>query len=263
MDDLQSYRREALAKGIPESVVEWWLGLARPQLVFHRMDAEQRASGVAVAGRFGGHPSVPADFEWTVKPFNHEFVASIDCAALPSDLPGLPLPAEGSLLFFGSKQEEYTDPMDARQGQVLYVPAGTPTSERLPPTDPEWEDHYSEPFPMYYTQHWAFPDSADAVITRNDGYSETYDQYDLESVSFADKGVFTLGGYVEPLQDEMCDILSSESHLGLTDWCLLAEWSAKLPPNGDIGCSYWPISQADLQACRFDRAGMCREISHS
>ncbi|MFD2421318.1 DUF1963 domain-containing protein [Amycolatopsis pigmentata] len=226
------------------------------------MDDKKLASGVATAGRFGGYPSVPADFEWTVKPFNHEFVASIDCAALPSDLPGLPLPAEGSLLFFGSKQEEYTDPMDARQGRVLYVPAGTPTEERPPPTDPDWEDHYSEPFPMYYTRHWAFPDSSDAVIMCNDEYYQTYDQYDLESVSFADEGDFALGGYCEPVQNEVSDVLTSTKHLGRTDWRLLAEWHAKLPPNEDLGLSYWAVPQADLEAGRFDRVGMCREIWH-
>lgn len=254
-DDLQSDRREALEEGIPERVVDWWLGLARPQLVFRRMGDEQRASGVGIVGQFGGRPSLPADFEWTGFP---EFVGSVDCAALPSDLPGFPLPADGSLLFFGAKDEDETSSSSLRPGQVLYVPAGTAMSERVPPGSAEEE----APLPLYYTRHWSFPHSADSVIIGNSEYSEIFDQYDLDSLSasFAGSGAFAVGGYTHPVNRDVCEALTSQEHLGLTDWRVLAEWQEELPPYRNLAYSYWLVSQKDLEAGRFDRVRMCREV---
>jgi hypothetical protein len=45
MDEIQSRRQAARERRIPESVIEWWLGLARPQLVFSRIEEPHHATG--------------------------------------------------------------------------------------------------------------------------------------------------------------------------------------------------------------------------
>jgi hypothetical protein len=56
MDEIQSRRQAARERCIPESVIEWWLGLARPQLVFSRIEEPHHATGARTADDHSLHP---------------------------------------------------------------------------------------------------------------------------------------------------------------------------------------------------------------
>lgn len=259
MDNLRDCRNAALEHGIPESVVEWWLGLARPQLAFRRVDED--SPGARVVGQFGGNPSLPAEFGWTGYP---DFRASFNCAALPQDLPNFPLPKDGTLLIFGSKEEPYTytDEESAQRGRVLHVPAGTATSERIVEKTPDDEDYtehqqyVTDPSPLTCTLYWSLPLNANL----DEENHAVYDQYDWDRLdSLAGelngygRGVILLGGYCVPIQDDVCLYYTESRHAGLDDWRLLAYWDSSFKPNGTDGCSYLSIAREDLAACRFDR----------
>jgi hypothetical protein len=250
----------ALDGGVPESVVEWWLGFARPQLVFGRMDESHRLSGVPVAGQYGGHPLLPADVEWDGFP---HFVASIDCAALPRDLPDFPLPHDGSLLFFADKDEpeDFTPQEWETRGRVLYVAAGTPTSERIPSTPPDWQEHFREPFPMFYTQHWSLPGVEDATVMFDPEADARFQEYNLDAyrTEFSLGGIISLGGHCLAIQDDPCCI-GEDEHLGSRDWRLLADWTATLS-RGVVGCQYWIMPREDMDEPRFDRLLMATQLS--
>ena len=100
-------------------------------------------------GRFGGLPELPVGMPWPAykEPLASAgeplpFMFSLDCAALPR-VPDLPLPADGSLLFFvdpESAKECGTMSIEREQAcaEVVYVPAGTPTEEAAQPAvEPE------------------------------------------------------------------------------------------------------------------------------
>lgn len=254
MDEIQSQRQAARERGIPESVIELWLGLARPQLVFSRIEDHNGAADAQTAGRYGGHPALPADVDWDGYP---DFTAEIDCAALPPDLPGFPLPKHGTLLLFGSKEEpfDYSDAEAERRGRVLYIPAGTPTSERIPPSSPDYPDYYCVPFLLRCTQHWTLPDSEDPTVFLNEEYSALFEQYDLNSLmtDSAGAGVLSLAGHGIAVQDHPCLSYSDEQRCGSSNWRLLAESTATLGPHGFDGSFFWSIPAEDLNARRFDR----------
>ena len=84
-DRLSRFRGEAIARGIPTDDVERWLATARPCATLTR-DGDG-----PVVGRFGGPLLLPADTPDPATPF----VASIELAALPSDMTDLPLPCDG------------------------------------------------------------------------------------------------------------------------------------------------------------------------
>ncbi|MDU0288419.1 DUF1963 domain-containing protein [Saccharothrix longispora] len=272
MNDLQVFRRAALERGTPEPVVDWWLGLARPQLLFHRYEDSHRAAGVPVAGTYGGYPRLPADVEWDG---SLDLVVSIDCATLPRDLPGFPLPADGALLFFGTDYEEdcycrsCTPP--ERQGRVVHVPVGAVTSERVPPEDPEdEEDEYPEgesltgPFPIRWTHRWAFPADESTAVRRSEEYREAFQRYDLQSFASildGDDAVFALGGYALHSQDELSAQLEEERYAGSEDWRQLAEWATTFKGYGNTGRAMWCISREDLGVARFDRIMVSTDIN--
>ncbi|WP_159104604.1 DUF1963 domain-containing protein [Plantactinospora sp. BB1] len=142
MDYYGRLRHEAMERGIPVAQVS--------KLADHLRFAIWVGAGSDwdgdVVGQSGGLPRLPAGAEW---PSNGEnplpFVASLDCAALPK-IEKLPLPVDGSLLFFLDHEGAF-DAMcsghDEEYARVLYVPAGTetvppPSSGRdIPDPDPE------------------------------------------------------------------------------------------------------------------------------
>jgi hypothetical protein len=65
------------------------------------------------------------------------FIASFDCAALPR-AERLPLPADGSLLFFLHHEDDHMEGGD-EFARVLYIPAGTDTALAPLPCDPDSE----------------------------------------------------------------------------------------------------------------------------
>ncbi|MFD9740581.1 DUF1963 domain-containing protein [Umezawaea sp. NPDC059074] len=255
MNDLQGPRRSALASGVPESVVDWWLGFARVQLEFSQLDETDPASSDAVvAGRFGGRPRLPADVEWNGYP---HFVASLDLAALPRDLPGLPLPPDGTLLIFGDVEEGWSTAGASELGcRVLHVPAGTPTAERVPPESPDVADHVREPYPLRYLRRWTLPEENEPAIALDEDHRALFDEHDLGSFAsdeFLKDAVFLLGGHSDGVQDDPCVQNSEWRTHDSDDWRLLASWTTGTQPDGYDASLYWIIPREDLEAGRFDR----------
>ena len=115
---------------------ETWIKLLRPG--FHLRALNEGDEPVA---QLGGNPRLPADLAWPVweghGPLN--FIASIDCARVPTKDLDIPLPESGTLLFFyydglGSSSVAYDDPDSVFNGtRVLYVPADAELSEVAAP----------------------------------------------------------------------------------------------------------------------------------
>jgi hypothetical protein len=116
---LQPFREEALKRGIPPEDVERWIATARPSGTL------VTSGDGPVVGRFGGPLMLPpeAPDPWT------PLLATLDCAALPEEVTGLPLPPDGRLLLFGFPDMEMTW-YGGSVGEVVYMPAGTPVEER-------------------------------------------------------------------------------------------------------------------------------------
>ncbi|MGW7545073.1 DUF1963 domain-containing protein [Streptomyces sp. NPDC054770] len=114
---LAPFREEALRRGLSSQDVERWIGTARASGTL-----VTRGQG-PVVGRFGGPLLLPAD---APDPW-YPLLATLDCAALPEEVTGLPLPADGHLLLFGFPEMTY---YSAGAGEVVYVPAGTAVAER-------------------------------------------------------------------------------------------------------------------------------------
>jgi hypothetical protein len=129
---------------LPPAIAERWITLIR-------LGVRLRACGRGEkrVGQLGGLPSLPAGMAWPVwdgeGPLN--FVASIDCAKLPRDGLDLPLPQDGTLLFFYyDPYDPFDDPFRWRTvgkwdpeslvagARVLHVPAGVAVAEREAPT---------------------------------------------------------------------------------------------------------------------------------
>ena len=105
---------------------ETWIKLLRPG--FHLRALNEGDEPVA---QLGGNPRLPADLAWPVWEGHGplDFIASIDCARVPTKDLDIPLPESGTLLFFyydglGSSSVAYDDPDSVFNGtRVLYVPA--------------------------------------------------------------------------------------------------------------------------------------------
>ena len=118
---LQPFRDEALKRGIPPEDVERWITTARPSGTL-----VTSGSG-PVVGRFGGPLMLPpsAPDPWA------PLLATLDCAALPEEVTGLPLPPDGHLLLFGFPVPDHEVMYGGGgAGEVVYIPAGTPVEER-------------------------------------------------------------------------------------------------------------------------------------
>jgi hypothetical protein len=116
---LGPFRAEALSRAIPLQDVEAWIATARPSGTL-----VTRGDG-PVVGRFGGPLLLPAD---APDPW-YPLLATLECAALPEETTGLPLPADGRLLLFGFPEMTY---YGGSAGEVVYIPEGTPVEERNP-----------------------------------------------------------------------------------------------------------------------------------
>lgn len=114
---LQPFREEALRRGIPAEDVERWIATARPSGTL------VTSGNGPVVGRYGGPLMLPgnAPDPW------YPLLATLDCAALPEEVTGLPLPLDGRLLLFAFPEMTcYGD----STGEVMYIPTGTPVEER-------------------------------------------------------------------------------------------------------------------------------------
>jgi hypothetical protein len=231
MDDqyLQIWREHARGLGLAEPAIDRWLRLARPQLALHKV----------------------TDIEWSGAP---DFIASIDCAALPSNLPGFPLPKDGHLLFFhyvewGGVESQYPE----GDGQVLYIPAGTATSERIITANRHPEVEPAERFPLQCSLYWdpthgccgPIPDIFDQLTALEDPRPAYVRNMDVEML---------VGGYCFTETSGPCD-LAEYSDPEHKKWRQLAHMERDLSDHGEPLPFFvrWVIREDDLAEQRFDR----------
>ncbi|WP_338036974.1 DUF1963 domain-containing protein [Nocardiopsis ganjiahuensis] len=246
MDSFQTYRDHARGNGVPEEAVDLALRLARPQI---ELSSSAEGGGV-LAGRYGGLPSLPADI---ARKDHTDFIASVDCAALPPDALDLPLPRDGQLLFFATRTDaDGAVPAD-RAGSVVHVPAGAATTER----EPEEEGAPStEPRPLYARAVWSLPMSGDDAVLADEEARRLYKEYELEHLDRR-RPVWEvdllLGGYSCSPHDPVP--MGSSGDDGKGGWVLLAQGQFPVHEDPDFtACPFWIIRYDDLRAVDFGAA---------
>jgi len=138
MNHRERFHSAAVEQGIPEDEVTTFAGFLRFAIRLTSLD-----DGVP-AGQLGGLPRLPEGMPWPTGDgyMPLPFIASFDCAALPR-VDDLPLPADGSLLFFlhhdraYDEREEWDKDSEMEYARVLHVPAGTPMVTAQQPDLPE------------------------------------------------------------------------------------------------------------------------------
>ncbi|KDN20190.1 YwqG family protein [Amycolatopsis rifamycinica] len=266
---------------LPAELATAWLGLARPGI---RLVPGGEGPRV---GRIGGAPLMPADLAWPEWPGRGplDFVAAVDCAALPREFLSIPLPEAGTLLFFyfdGYRRGAGETPLleDVEGSRVLFVPAGLPVVERAAPEG-------LVPYP-------AFDLSAEVVATAPEDEHDLLDRTELANGESLDEaaemvelpGEFVgsevfgelaaqargrgpehqVGGFAAPVQGAVeneiaAAVLGDYGHPRRAEeaarWVLLAQIDSDDRTDmtwGDAGMLYWVIRTDDLEAGRFDRA---------
>ncbi|MGW2631598.1 YwqG family protein [Streptomyces chattanoogensis] len=263
-------------KHLPEEVAERWIGLLRPSL---RLEKDTGTGVGPVVGRLGGLPELPKDEEWPVWQGHGplSFIASLDCARLPSAALDIALPAEGTLLFFffdgqlddGLAAVAPHEPDSWAGARVRYVPAGISVAERAAP---EGVRPYPEvpltarveataPYlwhPVVYREFAPMPD--DHPLWHEDFQEALWDHTEGTE--------HRIGGHAAPVQDEV-ETEVARGVLGSPPWddprlreealrwVLLAQFDTDDDADmmwGDAGALYWLIRPEDLAQRRFDRA---------
>ncbi|KJK57444.1 hypothetical protein UK12_16675 [Saccharothrix sp. ST-888] len=257
---------------------ERWAALLRPCARLSALTAGTAGAGAVVVGRLGGEPELPPGAEWPVWEGNGplSFVASVDCAALPTGELDIPMPSDGTLLFFyfdgqldDGEALVLVGDHDSRPGaRVRYVPAGAetvvhPTPDGLtayPEVRLGAELAASDPGPWH-------PATADALGPDPD---EDVQERFSDAVELAWGGPYhRIGGHPAPIQnpveyevahavlDGRAPWHTPELRAEAERWILLAQIDSDPDADmmwGDAGALYWLIRPEDLAAKRFDRA---------
>ncbi|MFD7234820.1 YwqG family protein [Streptomyces syringium] len=262
---------------LPSDMAERWTALLRPA---GRLTAARGTD--AVVGRLGGLPELPGDVEWPVWERHGplSFIASVDCAALPSGVLDIPLPTDGTLSFFyfdGQVDDGdalvLPDEPESRDGaRVLYTPVGVAASERATPPE-------LEPYPMVpltaVVQETA-PDACHPLIEEtfaDAGHGDHPLHGDeflaaLEEAGLSGRG-HRIGGHADPVQGSV-EAEVAQGALGpgtrwddprlaheSRAWTLLAQFDSDGDAGmmwGDCGALYWLIRPEDLAERRFEAA---------
>lgn len=244
MKSMDPFRNEARSRDLPEDEVERWLGTVRPCAMLGK--AGEAPPGSPVAGRIGGLPRLPEDEPHPDMPF----LAAVDLAAIPPGATDIPLPKDGTLLFFADTVSAWTG-LDC--SRLIYVPVGTPVSERRrggeyePPVHPIQDLHLmiepSLPNRGYATEE--FPHAGEL----GEVWWETCDEMQAD-------GTLQIGGYPWVWN---ADPTTDYGH-GPGDWVVLAELGGEDVAEGELGLVDWVIRREDLAACRFDQARACFDM---
>ncbi|MFF2012987.1 DUF1963 domain-containing protein [Streptomyces sp. NPDC058195] len=243
MRSMDPFRDLARDQGIPQDEVERWLDTTvRPCAM---LGAGEPADG-PVVGQLGGLPPMPEDESVPDLPF----LASVDLAAIPPGATDLPLPRDGTLLFFADTSEStpWTRPDWSR---LVYVPAGRPVSRRGP--GDEWPPQVHSARDLYLAIDPSLPNHGD--YTEEFPHGEELGEVWWEtSDDVQTGGSVQIGGYPWVWNN---DPVTDYDH-GPDDWVLLAEIGAD---DGDLlGRVHWVIRRDDLAAGRFTRARACYDI---
>ncbi|WP_381562062.1 DUF1963 domain-containing protein [Streptomyces eurythermus] len=254
VDRLNRFRAEATSRGLPSEEVEEWIRVALPAVYL-----AEGGDGPLVA-RAGGDPLLPHGVPKPSAPF----VAAVDLAALPPGATGLPLPADGHLLFFADSEVSIKGQVpDA----VMYVPAGTPTAPS------PLEDSGRKPYrPRELRTVWHQPSAQMPESFAIDRWGDFPDDEHFELADELDDAWAHVGGYrppwalqigghpVSPQNDPVHyardpgEADSSADGEDAGDWALLATWRyGDDVTELDSGVAHWVIRHRDLAARRFDR----------
>jgi hypothetical protein len=275
-------RLSALAhERLPTEVAAKWTELFRPGIRLVSAGAGPRV------GWIGGAPVMPAELAWPEWPGRGplDFLAAVDCAALPRELLSVPLPEAGTLLFFyfdGFRREADDDwPLleDVEGSRVVFVPAGVPVVERKAPEglDPyPARDLYGEVVATAPGREHILLDQN--KISSGESLAEAAVAADRPP-DFLGAGVFDdlvwrlhekgphhqVGGFAAPVQGAVENEIAAEVLGDYRDprrveeaarWVLFAQLDSDDEAGmtwGDAGMLYWMIRAEDLDAGRFDR----------
>ncbi|GES32075.1 YwqG family protein [Streptomyces angustmyceticus] len=232
-----------------------------------------------VAGRLGGLPELPEAEEWPVWEGQGPlaFVASLDCAALPSAALDIALPTEGTLAFFsfdGQVDDGWAvvtpDEPDSWAGaRVLYVPAGVPVAQRAAPEGirpyPEVPLTSRVETTAPYARHPVVRHEFAPVPEDHPVYGDAFEEALWDHSAGTEHRI---GGHADPVQGDV-ETEVARGALGSPPWddprigeealrwVLLAQFDSDDDAGmmwGDCGALYWLIRPEDLAARRFDRA---------
>ncbi|MFJ8025395.1 DUF1963 domain-containing protein [Streptomyces sp. NPDC096311] len=244
MRSMDPFRDEARSRGLPEDEVERWLGTVR--LCAMLSPAGQAPSDGPVAGRLGGLPPMPEDEPVPDLPF----LVSVDLAAIPPGATDLPLPKDGTLLFFADTEDPWIGDDWFR---LVYVPAGTSVSERGP--GGEWPPQVHPAQDLYLTIESSLPNRGSDTEEFPHG-SELGSVWWETCGEMQTDGPVQIGGYPWVWNG---DPITEHDH-GPGDWVLLAEVGGDDLTEGELGIIYWVIRRDDLAGRRFTRARACFDM---
>ncbi|MGW8667656.1 DUF1963 domain-containing protein [Streptomyces niveus] len=249
---------DPLVQVLPAELRQRWLDMVRPAVRF-RM--REDGDGPAV-WRYGGEPNLPDEMPWPVKegegPLN--YMGALDCAGIPRHALDIPLPADGTLLFF--LHDTYAEWESPDRARVVYVPASAATSPRQRPEETvDGDNSYDgEEFLVVDRSVPTMPNiytcMIDALGIPQNAKSALGDlQWDLDHE--LGHWYYQIGGHPKWIQDPN---VQSEGFVGTgdekedlayleRDWLLLA-----MTPDWGGGTFYWFMRSADLADGRFDRA---------
>jgi len=236
-DAISRFRAEAAARGLAAGDVEDWIRAALPAVYL----AEGGEGSVAV--RLGGNPMLP---DGAPEP-GCAFVAAVDCALIPPDAAGLPLPSDGQLLLFAAASV-LGGARKVRSDSVVYVPAGTPTPER--PFDGTWRGGYPQRQLRTLWRQLSWPDD-EGDFDEDDEWRDVTGELgevwsDVTGRPPAWKWRLQLGGH--PVTR---NYPPGEGPGG--DWALLATWNCGDDVRElDAGLVHWVVRRKDLADLHFE-----------
>jgi hypothetical protein len=275
---------EPVLHTLPAELRDQWLALLRPGVF---LDTEDRDGAGPIVGRIGGLPDLPKDVPWPVweghGPLTH--YATLDCAALPTADLDLPLPQDGTLVFFRYAEWDYLLTDDADEvyagflwqraeydeepgagATVLHIPTTADTRAR--PTPEGLTVFEKVPLRMFPTaltapdhEHVALTDAGiDTNSAALEAFSDALDEFSAQCAE-RHQGLWpAFGGYASPMQWSVeseishtllgADATQEEDLAEQRRWVMLASFDEG--PQGMDEVLYWMIRREDLAAGRFE-----------
>ncbi|WP_369217163.1 YwqG family protein [Streptomyces flavofungini] len=266
---------------LPSDVAERWLGLLRPGIRLAAAGGDD-----AVVGQLGGEPRLPESVEWPVWEGQGalSFIASVDCAALPSGALDIPFPDSGTLAFFYydgqlDDEEEAFVEVDAPEtwagARVVFIPAGAKASRRDTPHELEAYPHVPLAARVELTvAEPTHPQIQEALAPHATAFQEyehpVCDEKFTDALwRYDEEAGHQLGGTPQSVQDPV-ELEVARAALGpgtdwhdprlvdeMREWVLLAQFDTDDAADmmwGDGGCLYWLIRRDDLAERRFEKA---------
>ncbi|WP_030017328.1 YwqG family protein [Streptomyces monomycini] len=270
MEQTMSPPERLAAERLPPDVAGRWRALLRPAVRLTRPDDRRAPLAGPPVGHLGGRPELPDDVPWPVWEGNGPltFVASLSLSAL-AGLPGaeldIPLPKDGTLLFFVSYGPGQGDGVpgigpDGQQGaRVVYVPEGTPVAERRVPgglEEPYRRVRLSAEPETTWPGHEDFWRGDLVGASPGDDLPEWLDEFDDALDDLVPKVWHRIGGHPTCIQGGV-DLDGLGEDEDLDDWVLLAQIDSDRRAGMDWvhqGTLYWLITRADLAARNFAAA---------